>query len=297
MIRGTLITLMAVALLSSCGSQGSKDDLVLGYKTITHKATGGPVANVGDFVFFNLDIYDDQRELVDSSPRDDNRPVLQILDTKDVPTKANPAMALMAKIAVGDSVSLFIPKDSMPPQQAVTMTSEFIEYVIVAHSIVNEEDFNKLREERQAKEMQLAQEAMAKAPKIIEGIEVTLKDYLAGKTVGTVKEGPDGLKIIVIEEGEGPTANDGDNVSVAYAGYLYDMSTFDDSFKRGKPYTFKLGQGSVITGWDKGLVYLNKGSKAILDIPFEMAYGAAGRPPSIPAKSPLLFYVELEDIK
>lgn len=297
MIRSLLISIVAVVLLSSCEQKASKEDMVLGYKTTSHKSTGGPVANVGDFVFFNLDIYDDKRELIDSSPRTEDRPVLQIADEKDIPSKANPAMALMAKIAVGDSVSLFIPRDSMPPQQAATMETEYIEYVIVPHSIVNQEEFDQMAKERQEKDMMLAQEAMAEAPKIIAGIELTLKDYLAGKDVGEVKEGPDGLKIIVLEEGEGPTANDGDYVSVAYAGYLYDMSTFDNSFERGKPYAFSLGKGSVIPGWDKGLVYLNKGSKAILDIPFEMAYGAAGRPPSIPAKSPLLFFVELEDIK
>ncbi len=286
-----------MSLLAACGQAGgSKEDMVKGYKTVTHKSTGGATANIGDFVSFNLDIYDDKRELIDSSPRTEDRPVLQIMDESDIPNKANPAMALMAKIAVGDSVSLFIPKDSMPAQQAVTMTSEFIEYVIVPTEILTQEAFDKKVADRQAQEMKLAQEAMAEAPRIIAGIEETLKDYLAGKKVGELKEGPDGLKIIIIEEGEGPTANDGNFVSVSYAGYLKDMSTFDDSYKRGKPYAFTLGRGSVITGWDKGLVYLNKGAKAILDIPYEMAYGAAGRPPSIPAKSPLLFYVELEDI-
>ena len=175
--------------------------------------------------------------------------------------------------------------------------SKTIEFVIQPQKILTEEEFNAEIEARRAKEMAMMQEAMAEAPKIIAGIETTLKDYLAGKNVGEVKEGPDGLKIVVIEEGEGPTANDGQTSSVHYAGYLEDMSTFDNSYTKGRPYPVRVGQGAVISGWDKGLVYLNKGSKAILDIPYELAYGAAGRPPSIPAKSRLLFFVEITDIQ
>jgi len=292
------IASIAIAMLASCGEANKKDEQIDGYKITKHKTTGGAVAGVGDYVFFNLDTYDDKRELMDSSPRDDNRPMIQIQDpAARLGGKPNPAMSLLSILAVGDSVSLFIPKDSMPPQQSVMMDSEHLEYVIVATDIMSKEDFKAFQDKRKAEAQALAEKAKVEAPKIIAGIESTLKDYLAGKNVGEVKEADGGLKIVMLEDGDGPSANDGDRVAVKYAGYLENMSSFDDSYNRGTPYSFKLGQGSVIAGWDKGIVYLNKGAKAILDIPYEMAYGAAGRPPSIPAKSRLLFHVELEDIK
>ncbi len=70
---------------------------------------------------------------------------------------------------------------------------------------------------------------------------------------------------------------------------------FDNSYKRGTPYTFTLGQRGAIDGWDVGFQRIPRGSKATLFIPYQMAYGESGRPPSIPAKSELVFYVELQE--
>jgi FKBP-type peptidyl-prolyl cis-trans isomerase len=67
---------------------------------------------------------------------------------------------------------------------------------------------------------------------------------------------------------------------------------FDNSYQRGTPFRFPVGQGQVIQGWDEALQLMPKGSEAIFFIPFELAYGAAGRPPQIPEKAMLVFYIE-----
>lgn len=105
-----------------------------------------------------------------------------------------------------------------------------------------------------------------------------------------------GLKYIIWKKGDGEQAEAGDNVSVHYAGRLLDGSPFDDSYKRGQPFTFPLGGGRVIKGWDEGIAYLNVGDSATLIIPAELGYGAADRP-TIPANSTLIFDVELMDVK
>lgn len=105
-----------------------------------------------------------------------------------------------------------------------------------------------------------------------------------------------GLKYIIWEKGDGEKAETGDNVSVHYAGRLLDGSPFDDSYKRGQPFSFPLGGGRVIRGWDEGIAYLNVGDSATLIIPSELGYGPADRP-GIPANSTLIFDVQLMGVK
>jgi peptidylprolyl isomerase len=109
---------------------------------------------------------------------------------------------------------------------------------------------------------------------------------------------PSGLKIVKYNSfPDSAMPKVGQKVSVHYSGYNKDGSMFDSSVERGQPYTFSLGRGQVIKGWDEGIGMLRKGEKAKLIIPYQLAYGEAGRPPQIPAKATLVFDVELVDIK
>lgn len=106
-----------------------------------------------------------------------------------------------------------------------------------------------------------------------------------------------GLKYIIISEKNknGNKPSKGANVKVHYTGYFEDGKIFDSSIKRDEPITFQLGKGMVIRGWDEGISLLKIGDKARLLIPYELAYGENGRPPVIPAKTNLIFDVELID--
>lgn len=117
-------------------------------------------------------------------------------------------------------------------------------------------------------------------------------DSTLGDTITT----DSGLQYIIWKKGDGEKAEAGDNVSVNYDGRLLDGSQFDSSYKRGKPFSFPLGGGRVIKGWDEGIAYLNVGDSATLIIPSDLGYGSMDRP-NIPANSTLVFHVELEDVK
>lgn len=106
-----------------------------------------------------------------------------------------------------------------------------------------------------------------------------------------------GLQYIEIEAGTGESPEPGDVVSVHYRGTLADGSEFDSSYGRGTPFKFALGQGMVIAGWDEGIAMMKEGGKARLIIPPNLAYGAQGYPPVIPANATLTFEVELIDIQ
>lgn len=104
-----------------------------------------------------------------------------------------------------------------------------------------------------------------------------------------------GLDVEILEEGDGPTPNVGATVYVHYTGTLENGTQFDSSHNRGQPLSFPLGQGRVIKGWDEGIALLNKGAKAKLTIPPDLAYGAQGAGGVIPPNATLIFEVELVD--
>lgn len=98
------------------------------------------------------------------------------------------------------------------------------------------------------------------------------------------------------EVGTGAEAKSGDTVSVHYAGTLADGTPFDSSRGRGRPFSFKLGMGQVIQGWDKGVAGMKVGGKRTLTIPSSEGYGASGAGGVIPPHATLVFEVELISI-
>lgn len=117
----------------------------------------------------------------------------------------------------------------------------------------------------------------------------------AAATLGDTVTLESGLKYVIWKKGDGEKAESGDKVSVHYDGRLLDGSQFDSSYKRGKPFSFPLGAGRVIKGWDEGIAKLNVGDSATLIIPSELGYGSMDRP-TIPANSTLVFHVQLMDV-
>jgi len=99
-----------------------------------------------------------------------------------------------------------------------------------------------------------------------------------------------------IKVGEGSAVQEGDVVSVHYAGRLQDGTEFDNSKKRGAPFEFKVGGGQVIKGWEEGLLGMQVGGERILVIPPDKAYGDQGVGP-IPGGATLIFSIELLEIK
>jgi peptidylprolyl isomerase len=116
--------------------------------------------------------------------------------------------------------------------------------------------------------------------------EVTVPDELP----------PDTLQIKDIVKGKGPKAKKGDKVTVEYVGVAWSTGVeFDTSWGK-QPFTFQLGKGAVIKGWDEGVPGMQKGGRRELTIPADQAYGAQGSPPSIGPNEALRFVIDMKKI-
>jgi len=105
-----------------------------------------------------------------------------------------------------------------------------------------------------------------------------------------------GLKYIEIKAGSGDSPEPGQTVVVHYTGWLEDGTKFDSSVDRGQPFSFPIGTGRVIAGWDQGLATMQVGGQRRLIIPPDLAYGASGQGP-IPPNATLIFDVELLEVR
>jgi FKBP-type peptidyl-prolyl cis-trans isomerase FkpA len=162
-----------------------------------------------------------------------------------------------------------------------------------------------IKEQTAAFEKQMKEQAAkqkAEAAKLVVKDDKALQAYFKKKAI-TPEKTATGLYYMLKEEGTGDKAAANDTVVMNYTGYFMDGKKFDSNedtaFKHVQPFTFVLGRGSVIKGWDQGIAMMKQGGKATFYIPSGLAYGAQSRPGSpanpkgIPANSILLFDVEL----
>ncbi len=131
----------------------------------------------------------------------------------------------------------------------------------------------------------------------VELVEIQKQPKLSRAAESELTTTASGLKYVDLVTGEGPAAASGQTVVVHYSGWLEDGTLFDSSVTSGQPFSFTLGAGNVIQGWDEGLVGMKVGGKRQLVIPAELGYGESGAGGTIPGGATLIFEVELIEIK
>ena len=114
-----------------------------------------------------------------------------------------------------------------------------------------------------------------------------------GVDTAVMTKTPSGLRYQELAKGDGAEAAAGRNASVHYTGWLTNGEKFDSSRDRNEPFSFTVGAGQVIAGWDEGVAGMKVGGRRKLVIPASLGYGTAGAPPDIPPGATLVFDVEL----
>lgn len=112
-----------------------------------------------------------------------------------------------------------------------------------------------------------------------------------------LQKSPEGIFYKILKKGKGPKPAKGQIVVAHYRGKFLDGRVFDESYKRGQPFSFPLGEGKVIKGWEITLSQMHKGEKRMVILPPELAYGSRGAGGVIPPNAFLVFEIELIDIK
>ncbi|MEX0881030.1 MAG: FKBP-type peptidyl-prolyl cis-trans isomerase [Thermoanaerobaculia bacterium] len=143
--------------------------------------------------------------------------------------------------------------------------------------------------------------ALASAPALADESKSTPAPEAAKKSESKMKTTPSGLQYEDTVEGTGASPKTGQTCVMHYTGWLWENGAkgkkFDSSVDRGTPFTFPIGQGRVIKGWDEGVAAMKVGGKRTLLIPPQLGYGSRGAGGAIPGNATLLFEVELLDIK
>lgn len=279
-----IFTLCALVLMIGCTSN-SGGNIIKTQKGVEYelvKKGNGKKSNIGDFVEINIEAFGGRGDLKFSSSEQGQPAIINIIeDNPNAP--ANPVLDVIKEMGVGDSIKLVATPEMMNNQNG----SDTITYHIGMKKIYTEAEFKKQQEELKTKAEARYNDIAVKVNNIYSKLST---DEMKAKTITT----DSGLKYILLEEGEGSLTPKGETIKVDYHGILAKSGeVFDSSFKRPMPFTFKLGVGQVIRGWDEGLALLKGGSKALLIIPNKLAYG--DRESGIIKKGDdLMFYVEVK---
>lgn len=297
-MRNIFFLLAATALLALACQSSDKSVTESGYPYEHLIKNGGATPQIGEYVSFHVQMRN-QDSVVFTSRSQPNIPKMLIpepITDANPQRRVSPLVDALKLMSEGDSLTLFYPIDTLPQKPKGFEDAQYMIYDIVLEDIMSAEE-NKAQMDAQRKEEEAKRAVIqAREAEVAAMVEETAKKYTAGQLNGEIQTTESGLKYIIHEEGTGNTPQTRQTVRVQYYGALTDGKMFDNSFKRGAAFSFPLGVGRVIRGWDEGIALLKKGGKATFFIPSEMGYGEAGSPPNIPGNSELIFYVEMEDI-
>lgn len=214
-------------------------------------------------------------------------------------------LQIMTQMKIGDSVKfdlvaseLFQKTFNAPLPDSISGDSK-IKFLVAYNDQLTEDEYFKM----------VAKKSEAASAKQMAVDNALLDAYLSENNIDAIST-ESGLRYVITEEGKGVKPAQGETVSVNYAGRVLSGEYFDTSIEsvakeQGilqpgrpyKPFSFQLGQGRVIKGWDEGIALLNEGTKATLYIPSPLGYGPRGSGPIIKPNDILIFDVELVEIK
>lgn len=267
---------------------------LLGYEYDHHIDKGGRKPKAGEHAYFQA------ITMVEDSTIENTHiyPFIPNMRIEVAPDKEVEAIIDGLKVmGIGDSITLYIPIDSLPFAPAQFQSFKVIKQVLALLDIKDEDGFKKDMAVRQQFLNALADSLRSRDS--ITRLQLTgmIKDYTDNKLADKLQNTTDGIKYMILREGTGERPSTGDMVEINFVGALTNQFVFDASFSRGQPYVYRLNTRQVITGWDSIISQFNEGTEAIVFIPPALGYGKAGSAPNIPPDAELAFYINLYKIR
>lgn len=280
----------AVISLNACKSGGEFKQLESGleYK-IVKDAPGDKKPVIGDILEMHIRFKADDSLLADSRKENNNQPVQIVLQPSPIKGDWTNGLPYLTE---GDSAIFRMSVDSLKTALNGQMLPPFMED---KKKLIYEVQLVSIKSQQQMEE---EQQKHAEEQNVVD--DKLMQEYFAANNLQPAKTSS-GLYYVIEKEGAGAIPDAGQLVTVNYTGWTLDGNMFDSNTDPSKghvePFSFVLGRGQVISGWDEGVSLMKKGTKARLFIPSSMAYGSTGREPHIPANSVLIFDVEVLKIE
>jgi FKBP-type peptidyl-prolyl cis-trans isomerase FkpA len=292
-VKMLLFALVVISMAAAC-KKGTTGTTPGGNAYTIHTKGSGNKPNVGDWIIADMYVRKDTQLLYASSMRG----TPERFEIEDVPNVKDPVGKLILEavrlIGKGDSATFVLKIDSTKAPINGFQGGKEARVTFAVKDVLTADQFMAtLKPEEKAQYLQI-KAGRVRSKTVADSTTVFAKDYAAGKLPAGVQTTASGLKYKILKEGTGALPKKGQGVAVNYYGALKDGVSFDQSFERGQPITFPIGEGQVIPGWDEGIMLLKEGTTAILFIPSAQAYGEKVDPSGpIPPNSDLVFYVDL----
>ena len=268
-------------------ANGTKGRTEGGYEYIHHVSKNTEKPQVGDQVTYHKIVFKNDTTVLQSTyyllePRSDI-----LVEPDSVPQPPHPTYHALFQMSPGDSLTVFQRLDTFPASrlpEGIT-NKDYFSYNLKMISI----------KPKAVIEKEIA-DTKARHITVTDSLRAFIKDYKAGKLDKQIVTTESGLKYFMNKESNGKKVKDGGFVKVHYVGLLEDGTIFDATFAKAKPFPTRIGRGRVIAGWDEGIPLLGEGGEATFIVPYTLGYGEAGKPPGIPQRAELYFFVSLVNV-
>ena len=273
----------------------------ISYKIVSH-TEGKKKVNYGDIVEFHLMAKVDTTVLGDSRKQQDGKPVPIRVDSVK---GSGQWQAVLPYLSEGDSAIVEIMCDTLiknipPTQQQLPPWLKKGKKIVINLKVVDIKSMADFQKDMQAKQEAMQKEMQEKAAQQAPIDDKIIQDYLAKNNIKAQKTAS-GIYYVIHKEGKGANATKGQSVTIDYTGKTLDGKMFDSNTDPSKghvkPFSFTVGTGQVIPGWDEAATLLKKGSVATVYIPSPLGYGPRGAGADIGPNSVLMFDMEVKDIK
>ena len=286
MYRQTALLLVSL-FLGSFWAIGQQQPVLTehGFRYLNHTNGTGPKATNGETVLVHVDTYIGDTLMGSTRKESGSAREYTIPDAAGLGKRVPFLYDAALRMSEGDSATVYELIDSTTRRfvPASQKDAKEIRYVVKIEKVIT-----------QAQRTQQEAGAKARLAVVQTMVEATLKDYRDGKLKNKIVAYPSGLKVLILEPGNGAPVQTGETVRTNYYGVLMDGKMFDNSFQRNQTLDFAVGEGQMIAGFDEGVQKLRHGGKAYFFLPAKLAYGAQGTPDgTIPPNAKLVFYVEL----